>query len=114
MNSAIVHVCGHFPAAALAAGTSSWNISPVAGDIIRLEVISTTALDVATLVTLELGGVLVTGSNITVTTGVAGTVAISTPTAARTVAVDDPIEITSAGSCTVGDINYIITIQRSA
>jgi hypothetical protein len=115
MSSALEVISVPFPATPLAAGTSTWAVAPVAGSIVRVQTVVTTTLDAATTVALQLGGVAVTGGDVaTAGTLVAGTVNVNTPTALNVVGLGDAIEITSDAGCSSGDVNVLITIQRSS
>jgi len=97
---------------------SSWAVSPVAGDIIRIQSIIDGAIATAdAVITPQINTVAITGGAITIATAgsAAGDIDVSTPTALRTVAVGDAIEIATSGASTnTVRANFTVTIQRSS
>lgn len=89
--------------------------NPILGDIIKMYITIDNAITVAdATVTLEIGGVLVTGSSCTVafTGSAAGSVFSSTPSANNTVAAGGSIEIiTDGGSTTACEATVTLVID---
>jgi hypothetical protein len=87
--------------------TSKFIVSPIAGDISKVYTVIDAAITTTdTIITLEIGGVAVTNSAVTIafTGSAAGTVDSSTPSAAKTVTAGQAIEVISDGAtdATVG------------
>lgn len=92
-------------------------VAPVAGDIIACRsVVYGTLATAASVLSFTIGGVAVTGGDITVATGgAAGDVDSSAPTAANTVAVGDYVSCTTSGASTnAHPVAVEVVIQRSS
>lgn len=82
---------------------SVWVVNPILGDIYKVYVtLDGTVSTANSIVTLEIGGVLVTGSSVTVTAAgsVAGSVFSATPSGTNTVAAGGVIEVITDGGST--------------
>lgn len=106
-----VWVRASFTAALLAAGTSVWALAPFDGVLGRIKAVQQGAALVGdTVVGIELGGVNVTGSDITLTASgsAAGDVDASVCTAANAVSEDGAIEFTSDGGASTGEVTEVM------
>ncbi len=102
----------------ISAPTSIWVTAPFTGNIVAYYTVLHGAITVAnTTCTLEIGGVLVTNSSLTIafSGSGAGTVDSATPTALNTVNQGQAIEvITDGASSTTAKATVTLVIQRTA
>jgi hypothetical protein len=111
-----VPVIRPLPATQYAAGTSVWALAPVNGRIRRVRTVTTATTTAVGTVGLELEGVAVQGSEVTVATGATvGTLddsgEIYDKDSTNYVNAGDPIEITSDGTPSAGSVDVIIEID---
>lgn len=96
---------------------SHWIVPGVAGNITKIHSVIDQAIATAdTVLTFEIGGVLITGSTITITQAgsAAGDVDSSTPSAANTITADTAVEmITDGGTTTAATATITFTIDVS-
>ena len=97
---------------------SVWVVSPIAGEIETIYSVIDAAITVADAeLTAEIGGTLVTGSEVTITQAgsAAGDVDSATPSAAKTVTAGQAIEILTDGlSSTAVVANITVVIRGNA
>ena len=97
----------------LSTATSHFIVSPIAGTITKIySVIDRSLAGSDTVLSFEIGGVAVTGGDITITQSgsAAGDVDSSTPSAANVVAAGQAIEVISDGGTSTGTAHAEITI----
>jgi hypothetical protein len=96
----------------ISSAASFWVVAPHAGTIAKVYTVINGAISVAdAVITLEIGGTLVTGSTVTIATAssAAGDVDSSTPSAANTVTAGQAIEVITDGGST-GTVKAEVTI----
>lgn len=97
----------------ISTASSHWIVSPVAGTITKIYSVINAAIATSdAALTFELGGVLITGGNITVATSgsAAGTIDSSTPSAANAVTAGQAVECITDGAST-NTVKATITIE---
>jgi hypothetical protein len=111
-----VPVIKPLPATQYAAGTSVWALAPVNGRIRRVRTVTTATTTAVGTIGLELGGIAVQGSEVTVATGATvGTLddsgQIYDLDNTNLVEAGDPIEITCNDTPSAGSVDVIIEID---
>lgn len=97
----------------ISTASSAYAVAPVAGKIVKITSVIDGAITlVDAILSHTIGGVAITGGNITIafTGSAAGDVDSSTPTAANTVAADDYLSTTTNGAST-GTVAAVVTFE---
>lgn len=97
----------------ISTAASHWVVPGIAGDISAIKTVLHGSLNTSDAgLTFEVGGIVITGSGITITQSgsAAGDVDTSTPTALNTITVNQPVEIISNGAST-NTVKVTVTLE---